>query len=79
MTHLVSCPYDPNHKVIANRLPYHKLKCRRNFLGKDVRIEDERTRTKFVTFDESLPSVKSIDEDDFICTADADSVAVSPF
>ena len=65
MTTLVSCPYDP-HKVIASRLPYHKVRCRRNFFGKGVKIEDERTRTKFVTFDDSVPAMKDYIDEEFV-------------
>ncbi|XP_062850289.1 gametocyte-specific factor 1 isoform X2 [Trichomycterus rosablanca] len=27
---LLQCPYDPNHKIRACRLPYHLIKCRKN-------------------------------------------------
>ena len=40
---LVQCPYDPNHRVIAQRLPYHELKCRRNFRGRAACIENPQT------------------------------------
>jgi len=31
---IVPCPLDPNHKLRRHRLPYHILKCRKNFPDK---------------------------------------------
>lgn len=30
---IVSCPYNPAHLVPYTRMPYHLLKCRRNYNG----------------------------------------------
>jgi len=40
---LVQCPYDPNHWVIAQRLPFHELKCRKNFRGRVPVIANPQT------------------------------------
>ena len=32
---LVTCPYDPSHKVTQMRLPYHLIKCRKNHKDKE--------------------------------------------
>ncbi|XP_078609934.1 uncharacterized protein LOC144881081 isoform X2 [Branchiostoma floridae x Branchiostoma japonicum] len=31
------CPYDSNHKIWASRMPYHLMKCRRNYAHNDMR------------------------------------------
>lgn len=31
---VVQCPLDPNHKLRRHRLPYHILKCKKNFPDK---------------------------------------------
>ncbi|XP_013390326.1 uncharacterized protein LOC106158771 [Lingula anatina] len=34
---LMECPYDPVHMIRAKRFPYHLMKCRKNYAGKDMK------------------------------------------
>ncbi|XP_075240757.1 uncharacterized protein LOC142336099 [Convolutriloba macropyga] len=65
----VQCPYDPNHRVIAQRLPFHELKCRNNFRGRNAVIENTQTLV------ESLEVRNSICDDSDLQSYETQSVS----
>lgn len=29
----VTCPYNPQHRLVRHRMPYHIVKCKKNYFG----------------------------------------------